>query len=159
MAWTQAHEYTPSLPTYRRFVGYAACAWPAQETWRLKLLKQSMGYSLVGGAQFLLDWGVLVGLTALGMPASPANVVGRFAGAALGYWANGRVTFPDSRSSSRRRVLRFALLWLLMTILSTFAIHTIAAHGSLAKVWLLKPLVEGALAVLTFFACRHWVYR
>lgn len=125
----------------------------------MKLLKQGMGYSLVGGAQFLLDWGVLVGLTALGMPVSPANVAGRLAGAALGFWANGRVTFPASRSSSRRRMLRFALLWLLMTALSTFAIHTIAANGSLARVWLLKPLVEAVLAVLTFFACRHWVYR
>lgn len=125
----------------------------------MKLVRESMGYSLVGGAQFLLDWGVLVGLTVLGLPPGPANVISRLAGATLGFWANGKITFPGSSRSSRHRALRFALLWVAMTIISTLAIHAIAHYQTLGTVWLFKPVIEAVLAVASFFICRHWVYR
>lgn len=122
-------------------------------------LRQGMGFSMVGAAQLLLDWGVLVGLNAAGVPLPAANVAGRAAGAALGFWANRRLTFRGHRRSPWPQLGRFALLWSALTVLSTAAMEELALTRGTGLAWLLKPLVEALLAVLSFLACRHWVYR
>ncbi len=124
----------------------------------LLLLRQGMGFSMVGLLQLLLDWGVMVGLSAMGMPMAPSNVLGRLAGAALGFWGNGRLTFAGSRLPLWRSAFRFVLLWSALTLLSTLALEEVAMQRSLDTAWLIKPLVEGALSLVSFFACRHWVF-
>src|SRR5690606_31852583 len=60
---------------------------------RMSLTRQGRHYLFIGGVQWLVDWGVMVALSHFGMAVGPANVVGRIAGALLGYWANGKLTF------------------------------------------------------------------
>ncbi len=52
----------------------------------MTLLRQGTHYVLVGLLQLLLDWAVFVAATALGMPVAGGNIVGRVAGALLGFW-------------------------------------------------------------------------
>ena len=46
-----------------------------------------------------------------------------------------------------------------MTVISTLLITGIEARLGLQLAWLAKPVVEGGLAVITFFLWRHLVYR
>ena len=124
-------------------------------------LRQLVSYGLVGGLQLLLDWACFVSLTAAGMAVVPANLAGRIAGASLGFWLNGRVTFARAGQPvlARRNLLRFLAFWIATTAASTLAMHAIDAREGLATAWLLKPLVEALLAALGFLAARHWIYR
>lgn len=126
----------------------------------MTLLRQGTHYVLVGLLQLLLDWAVFVAATALGLPVAGGNIAGRVAGALLGFWLNGRITFAsDGARLGWRRFGRFVLVWSLMTVLSTWLVGTVAHGLGLQWAWLAKPLVEGALAAITFFLWRHVVYR
>ena len=127
----------------------------------MTLLRQGASFVLVGAGLIVVDWGVFVLLSALGMAAAPANVSGRVVGAVLGFLLNGHVTFgqPDAPRIGWRRFARFALLWACLTVLSTVLVTWVAAAMGLSMAWLAKPLVEGCLAVASFLLSRHWVYR
>ena len=123
--------------------------------------RQLLAYGLVGGLQLLLDWGVFFTLTSLGAAVVPANLAGRVAGACVGFWLNGRYTFagPGAPAPGRRQAMRFTALWLATTAASTLAMHAIDAQQGLQAAWLLKPLVEAALAAVGFLAAPLWIYR
>ncbi len=128
---------------------------------RHPLFRQGGSFLVVGAVQLLVDWALFVALTALGVPAAPANLAGRIGGALLGFWLNGRVTFAQAGSARLgwRRFARFLLVWIPLTVISTLAVAWVAGTLGLAHAWLAKPLVEGALAVVAFFLWRHVVYR
>ena len=128
---------------------------------RHPLFRQGGRFLVVGAVQLLVDWALFVALTALGVPAAPANLAGRIGGALLGFWLNGRVTFAQAGSARLgwRRFARFLLVWIPLTVISTLAVAWVAGTLGLAHAWLAKPLVEGALAVVAFFLWRHVVYR
>lgn len=127
----------------------------------MSLLKQGRQFLIVGAIQLLLDWAVFVGATALGVPPAAANLGGRIAGALLGFWLNGRWTFAQDGQARLgwKRLLRFVVVWLGLTFLSTWLMASIVQQLGLQFAWLAKPLVEGALAVAAFFLWRHLVYR
>ena len=127
----------------------------------MPLLRQGGSYLVFGVLQLLLDWLLLVALTALGMPVAPANLASRTSAALLGFWLNGRYTFADGNGQRLgwRRFTRFWLLWLAITAISTVLVAVVASRLGLHQAWLAKPLVEAGLAVVSFFALRHWVFR
>lgn len=117
-------------------------------------------YAAIGGVQWLVDWGVMVGLTHLGMAVAPANIIGRIAGALLGYWLNGKLTFAgDDTAVGGTQLRRFVMMWLATTAISTWSMGSIDDWFGLKWVWLAKPGVELALGVLGFMLSRHWVYK
>ena len=95
------------------------------------------------------------------MPVAPANLASRTSAALLGFWLNGRYTFADGNGQRLgwRRFTRFWLLWLAITAISTVLVAVVASRLGLHQAWLAKPLVEAGLAVVSFFALRHWVFR
>jgi len=125
------------------------------------LLRQGMAYGLAGGLALLLDWATFVGLTWLGLPAIPANVLARLFGALLAYLLNGMFTFRDAEGSKLgwRRFGRYAVTWCVMTLASTLAIQAIEQGAGLQWAWLAKPAVEAALAAVTFIVYRLWIYK
>lgn len=127
----------------------------------MTLLRQGGRYIAAGLMQLLLDWLVFVAATAAGLPPVPGNLLGRGSGALLGFWLNGRYTFPrdDGRRHGWRHFARFLALWLLMTAASSGLLAWTTDTLGLQMAWLAKPLVEGGLAVLNFFLLRHVVYR
>ena len=127
---------------------------------RMSLGRQGRHYLVIGVVQWLVDWGVMVGLSHLGLPVEPANIAGRISGALLGFWLNGRITFAgDDTRIGRRQFGRFVLMWLLTTMISTWAIGAIDDAVGLKWTWLAKPGVELVLGGLGFLLSRHWVYR
>lgn len=128
----------------------------------MSLLRQGSAYLIIGLLQLLLDWLVFVACTAAGLPVVPGNVAGRLAGMLLGFWLNGRFTFADAQGRQRlgwRRFTRFLLLWLLLTAASTLLVAAADQALGLQYAWLAKPLVEGALACVSFLLLRFVVYR
>jgi putative flippase GtrA len=126
----------------------------------MSLTRQTRHYLLIGGVQWLVDWGVMVGLSHLGMPVEPANVAGRISGALLGYWLNGAITFAgDEHALGRTQLQRFVLMWLCTTAISTWAMGGIDDWFGLKWAWLAKPGVELVLGAIGFVLSRHWVYR
>ena len=126
----------------------------------MTLGRHARHYTLIGGVQFLVDWAVLVLLSHWGMAVEPANVAGRIAGALLGYWLNGKLTFAgDETAIGRTQLVRFVLMWLGTTTVSTWSLAAIDDGLGLQWAWLAKPGVEFTLGVIGFLLSRHWVYR
>jgi putative flippase GtrA len=125
------------------------------------ILRQGLSFGLVGGLQLLLDWAVFVLTSWVGLPVQAANLVGRIAGASLGFRLNGVLTFRGEGGSTATpsALNRFVVSWTLLTAVSTLAISVIEHQSSLAIAWLAKPAVESVLAGINFFISRHWVYR
>ena len=126
----------------------------------MSVVREGPRFLVVGGVQWLVDWGVMVMLSHFGLRIGVANVAGRVAGAMLGFWLNGKVTFTsDEHVLGRRQLMRFVVMWLVFTLLSTVAIEAIDDVLGRKWAWLAKPLVEAVLGVLGFLGSRYWVYR
>lgn len=127
----------------------------------MALIRQGFWFVLIGGLQVLADWAAFVALTALGLGVAPANIAARASGAILGFWLNGRITFAQAGQQrlGGRRFLRYLMAWIVFTVLSTWSIAAVATQFSLQYAWLAKPVVEGALALVSFATARYWIYR
>lgn len=126
----------------------------------MSLTRQGRHYLLIGGIQWLVDWAVMVALSHFGMRVGPANVAGRVSGALLGYWLNGKLTFAgEDTAVGRTQLVRFVLMWLGTTAISTWSMTHIDELFGLGWAWLAKPAIELALGVLGFVLSRHWVYK
>ena len=126
----------------------------------MSLQRQSRHYLLIGGVQWLLDWGVMVLLSHLGLTIEAANICGRISGAVLGFWLNGKFTFAsDDTRIGGTQLRRFVLMWLCTTAASTVAMGQIDDVFGLQWAWLAKPAVELCLGVVGFLLSRHWVYK
>lgn len=126
----------------------------------MSLLRQGRHFATIGIAQWLLDWGVMVGLSRLGLPVAYANIAGRISGAALGFWLNGSITFPrEGRGPGWPQFWRYATLWLVSTLISTGAVSAVDRAFGLGWAWLAKPLIDGVLSIGSFVLSRHWIYR
>ena len=125
----------------------------------MTLGRHARHYLLIGGVQWLVDWGVMV-LLSQWMAVEPANIAGRVAGALLGYWLNGKLTFAgDEHEIGRTQLARFVTMWLGTTTISTWSMGFIDDALGLQWARLAKPAVEFALGIVGFLLSRHWVYR
>ncbi|PBJ81694.1 hypothetical protein CMZ84_16080 [Lysobacteraceae bacterium NML93-0399] len=126
----------------------------------MSLTRQGRDYLVIGLLQWLVDWGVVVGLTHVGLPVAPANVLGRITGALLGFWLNGKWTFAGDRTTvGTTQFQRFMVMWVTTTLLSTWAMTQIDDVLGLKWVWLAKPAIEIALGIVGFFVSRYWIYK
>ncbi len=126
----------------------------------MSLARQSRHYVLIGGLQWLVDWGVMVLISHLGAMVEIANICGRISGAMLGFWLNGKITFSSEETAvGRRQLQRFVLMWVCNTAISTFAVGHIDEVFGLQWAWLAKPCIELLLGVVGFLLSRHWVYK
>lgn len=126
----------------------------------MSLSRQGRHYLVIGGIQWLVDWAVMVALSHFGMRVAPANVAGRISGALLGFWLNGKLTFAgEDTALGRPQLLRFLVMWLCTTAISTWAMAHIDALFGLQWAWLAKPGIELVLGITGFVLSRHWVYK
>ena len=126
----------------------------------MSLSRQSRAYLTIGLIQWLVDWAVVVALSHAGMTIEIANVIGRIAGALLGFRMNGRFTFGDGDTApGGPQFMRYAVMWVSTTVVSTWSLGAIDEFVGLHWAWLAKPAVEFILGVVGFLLSRHWVYR
>lgn len=126
----------------------------------MSLSRQGGHYLGIGLVQWLLDWAVMVALSHQGLSVELANIIGRVSGALLGFWLNGRITFAgEDTAVGQRQLVRFGVMWLLTTAVSTWSMGAINHFAGLTWAWLAKPAVELALGAVGFVVSRHWIYR
>jgi len=126
----------------------------------MSALREGVRFIAVGAVQVMLDSCVYIALTSLGISTPPANLCGRVSGAAMGFWLNGKITFSQRQQPKiGARFLRYAILWIVMTIISTTALTIIVRDAGLMHAWWSKPLVEAMLGIVSFLVSRYWVYR
>lgn len=127
----------------------------------MSIAKQGISYFIVGLIQLLADWLVFILLSFFAVPVIVANIVGRMIGALLGFWLNGKVTFRASTEGNldKTYLLRFVMLWMVTAAISTLAVGVADAFNGLYLAWLVKPMVDGILALCGFLVSRHWVYK
>jgi len=126
----------------------------------MRILRDGLHFLIIGAIQLALDSAIYIALSKAGVPLLPANLCGRVAGAALGFWLNGRVTFLHHEQPVLHvRAVRYVLLWVAMTIISTLALASIVRYAGLARSWWAKPLIEVALGLTSFLVSRQYVYR
>lgn len=124
------------------------------------MIWQAMKYGVVGLLQLGLEWLAFIALTALLVPVSISNVIARAAGASVGFWLNSRFTFPAHGIRSEGLSLyRYGVTWSAMTVLGTVAVMYLDQVGGLKAAWLGKPIVDVALAGVSFLASKYWIYR
>ncbi len=126
----------------------------------MSLTREGRDYLAIGLLQWLVDWGVVVALTHIGLIVAPANVAGRITGALIGFWLNGKLTFAgDGNTVGTTQFQRFMTMWVGTTLLSTWALTQIDDVLGLRWVWLAKPAVEVALGIVGFVLSRYWIYK
>ncbi len=123
--------------------------------------REALPFGVVGLVQIVVDWAAFVALTALGCPVLLGNVLARISGASVGFVANARFTFRHRRTEplDRSAFVRFGTLWVVTTALSSAAMWWVDSGWGLGRAWVLKPMIDAALAGASFFVSRHWVYR
>lgn len=125
------------------------------------LLRQGVGYGVVGVFALLVDWGAFVVLTQTGVATAPSNLAARLCGAGVAFVLNGALTFRDEQGSRLgwHRFGRYAIVWLLLTAASTVAMQLVQEQAGLRWAWLAKPVVEVVLAGVSFLSYRCWIYK
>ena len=118
-------------------------------------------FVIAGLTQLALDWGLFVLLTTLGVPVAAANPAARLCVVAFGFWLHGVYTFADDGQHNLgwAQLSRYAPTWIALTTAGTLALAAIESRFGLQVTWIAKPAVEAVLAVVSFFALRHWVFR
>lgn len=123
-----------------------------------------MRFLVVGVIQYLLDAALFAVLISAGIATTPANVGSRATAAAVGFVLNRYVTFGQRDDTLRRfggSLLRFVLLWVSLTVVSTLAVlwlESVWGSDSTHRI-MAKLAVEAVLAVISFLLSRFWVFR
>jgi len=127
------------------------------------MTKQFFIFIIVGGIQYLLD-AASFSLLILFFSTETSNILSRMIGALAGYGLNGMITFKHSSKSQihANSLLRFILVWCLMTLISTLAIRELIAafcNDSWICAVAIKLLVEMVLVILSFTLQKLFVYK
>ena len=126
----------------------------------MTLRRHAMSYAAIGLVQWLVEYGLMVVLSRWVMAVEPANVIGRLAGAMLGFWLNGKWTFAgDDTHVGRHAAARFVAMWLALTVLNTWIVAAIDDRYGLGLAQLLKPGADLVSGGVGFLLSRHWVYK
>ena len=131
---------------------------------RSQLLRQLLAYGVIGGTQFVADATIYALLISfLGWPVF-GNLASRGSAAVLGFWLNSRWTFRAVGDIKlKRRAVRYAAVWGLMTLLSTSLIaifkHFVAMDGHSQIYIVFKIGLELGLSLFTFVLMKTWIFR
>lgn len=131
----------------------------------MKTTAQFLLFLVVGAIQVVVDAALFAVIFIFAGQPLLGNVVSRASAAAVGFVLNRRYTFSAWRAGeARRQGLRYILLWLALTVLSTSLIgagNAVLGGVAHAREWMigLKILIEAALALLSYLAMRYGVFR
>jgi len=127
-------------------------------------MRQPLYFLIVGGLQYLLDAGLYALMISSGVATLPANITSRASAAAMGFLLNRYLTFGQRNETLERfrnSLLRFIVLFGVMTLISTLAILWLEnSWGDDNRQRIIaKMAVEAVLAAASFLVSRFWVFR
>ena len=125
----------------------------------MPLIRQLVRYAVVGGVSLGVDVGLFLLSRSVGLDLVSCNVLARLAGAVTAYTGNFLWTF-SAQSHARflgATSVRYAVLWVVSTALSTLALGGLIHLGLPEAVG--KLCVELSMPLLNFAISRLWVFR
>lgn len=126
----------------------------------LVLGRQGLRFLVVGVIQLGVDTLVFALLHLLGTPIAAANVLGRVGATLLGFLLHRHYTFAATHALDlKRQLVRYLVVWLGLTLLSTLGVGAWAALLGTDALVLGKVAVEIGCAMLSFVLLRTLVYR
>lgn len=126
----------------------------------MTLRRHAASYAVIGMLQWLVEYGLMLVLSQWFMPVEPANVIGRLAGACIGFWLNGKWTFAsDHTHVGRVAAIRFVAMWIALTVLNTWIVAILDDRFGLRAAQVLKPGADLVSGGVGFLLSRHWVYN
>jgi putative flippase GtrA len=123
----------------------------SQQVWR---------YALVGMMVFAIDYAVFAALT-WSFPGAhlPANIGGKVAGAASGFFLHRNFTFAGpQRDGAARQAISYAALLLFNLALSTALLWLLVDQLAL-NAYASRLFTDGVVIITAFLGSRLWVYR
>ena len=131
----------------------------------MKVTRQFFLFLIVGGVQIAIDTVIFAAIFIVAGEPLLGNVVSRGSAAGIGFLLNRRYTFNAWRAGEvAGQGLRYVLLWLVLTALSTLLIgagNAVLAGVAHNREWMigLKVLIEATLALLSFMGMRYGVFQ
>lgn len=124
------------------------------------VLYQLTRYGLVGGVVYLTDFlafAVAVWLTE--HMYLTANIIGKIAGAAVGFVLHRQFTFSwEQKDNLARQAFSYAIVFL-ANIVGSSALLWLLIDWANANAYLAKLCVDIAVITASFVAGRFWIYR
>lgn len=123
--------------------------------------QQLMLFLVFGAVQLWIDWALFVALTTLGLGVVLANIVGRVAGAVIGFALNHRFTFAQTARGGdwRGQIVRFLMGWAATALISTLLVAMVEMRLGLSAAWAWKLVIDGLIALLAFLLSKYWIFR
>lgn len=129
--------------------------------------KQLLVFTVVGGLQYFVDIIIFSTLIILSASIETSNILSRLSGALLGYRLNAKWTFKNNAKKpanyfNLKRLTRYVILWISMTLASTIALYKFHEHTEYRiNIYLIltKIIIEFILFIISFLVSRHWVFR
>lgn len=88
-----------------------------------------------------------------------ANLLARIVGALTAYLLNYYWTFSAHTYATKASFLKYMLLWLVSTAISTSVLVIFAGAMELKGEIAVKGVVEVVLAMSNFLVCKYWIYK
>lgn len=128
-----------------------------------KAQKQFLLFTLVGGAQYLLDIALLYVLLIAGVDIVTANIVSRGTVGIAGFIANRYVTFHDTTATLAGSFPKFLLAWVFTSVLSTLGIvgvlHLVYDNSYTPDTAVVvKIIIEILVFLLAFLIQKFWIF-
>lgn len=130
----------------------------------MKVTTQFALFVVFGGIQIAIDTLLFAAIFLVVGDPLVGNVVSRGTAAVAGFLLNRRFTFhAQGKGGVARQALRYTLLWLALTVLSTALIGTadsLLAAASRQREWIIgvKLVIEAVLALLSFLGMRYGIF-
>ncbi|HZK35205.1 MAG TPA: GtrA family protein [Bacillota bacterium] len=123
-------------------------------------IKELLKFSLVGGMNTLVDFGVFALLTGLvRLEPTVSHVLSYSCGVVNSYFFNRRWTFKMRNKSSLREVVRFVVVNLLSLGLSTLVINYLVEGGPSLNEYLGKLIATLSALAVNFTGSRLFVFK
>ena len=125
-------------------------------------MRQVILFGFIGVTQLVTDSLIFYLLIKLSVPPWIANSTSRLLAFLLGFVLNGTFTFRRSEglsAVSKKSFVRLLILWIVLTSVSSELMTIASQHAADMRLLMVKFSVEFALAFVSFFISKTWVYR
>lgn len=123
-------------------------------------------FGIVGLANTALDFGILIGLTSLGVPAAIANYPSSTAAVIFSFFANKKYTFKATGTNLKREILLFLIFtlfcaWVLqpLTILAVQYILNLIAISGVVSVVIAKVIATIVTLTWNYLTYSRYVFN
>jgi putative flippase GtrA len=117
-------------------------------------LRRFATFLVVGGLNTLVGYAIFAALILMGLSTAVAAIVGTILGVLFNFFSTGGVVFKNQAARLLPRFIAVYVVQMALNVAALRALESAGLHALVAGALVLPPL-----AVFTYFALRHFVFR